>query len=312
MKHVFIGPPLRLIFKPIVEGLENIPEKGPAIMAANHLSFSDWLFMPIMMKRRMTYVGKAEYFTTPGIKGRLQKFFFSSSGTVPIDRTSGSTAEDALATGNKVLDQGELFGIFTEGTRSPDGRLYKGKTGVARLALRSGVPVIPVAIIGTNVVAPPGKVFGKYTHPIVRFGKPMDFSRYYGMENDRFVLRSITDEIQYEIMLLGGQEYVDTYAPRSNKSSFQDRARAMGEKATQWAGDARDMASEWADEALAFVEDAREQVEARFTESPEATAEDKTDSSTTMTDADADVAAESATSTSENGSESENSTATEK
>jgi 1-acyl-sn-glycerol-3-phosphate acyltransferase len=217
LKFVFLGPLLKLVFRPRVEGADNVPLEGPAILASNHLSYADWLFMPLTLPRRVTFVAKAEYFTTPGIKGWFQKKFFSGSGQVPIDRSSGSAAEGALQSAKKILAQGELFGIYPEGTRSHDGRLYRGKTGVARLALEMKVPVIPIAVIGTDEIAPPGKKFGTLTRPLVRFGKPLDFSRYEGLENDRFILRSITDEIMYEIMRLGGQEYVDVYSSRAKE-----------------------------------------------------------------------------------------------
>jgi len=225
LKWVLLGPLLKLIFRPWAEGTENVPEEGGAILASNHLSYSDWLFMPLTIPRRVTFVAKAEYFTTPGIKGWLQKTFFSGAGQVPIDRSSGSAAAGAIATGLRILDSGELFGIYPEGTRSHDGKLYRGKVGVARLALESKAPVIPVAVVGTDVVAPPGKTFGRFTRPVVRFGKPLDFSRYEGMENDRYILRSITDEIMYEIMRLSGQEYVDMYA-----SAAKDEAKKADQK----------------------------------------------------------------------------------
>jgi 1-acyl-sn-glycerol-3-phosphate acyltransferase len=215
LKWVFLGPLLRLVFRPQAEGVENVPVEGPAILASNHLSYADWLFMPLTLTRRVTFVAKAEYFTGSGIKGWLQKSFFSGSGQVPIDRSSGNAAEGALLSAKRILGAGELFGIYPEGTRSHDGKLYRGKTGVARLALETGVPVIPVAVVGTDVVAPPGKKFGSFTRPVVRFGKPLDFSRYDGLENDRYILRSITDEIMYEIMQLSGQEYVDIYATKA-------------------------------------------------------------------------------------------------
>jgi 1-acyl-sn-glycerol-3-phosphate acyltransferase len=215
LKWVFLGPLLRLVFRPHAEGAENVPAEGPAILASNHLSYADWLFMPLTLARRVTFVAKAEYFNGRGIKGWLQKSFFSGSGQVPIDRSSGSAAEGALVSAKRTLSKGELFGIYPEGTRSHDGKLYRGKTGVARLALETGVPVIPVAVIGTDVVAPPGKKFGSFTRPVVRFGKPLDFSRYEGLENDRYILRSITDEIMYEIMRLSDQEYVDMYATKA-------------------------------------------------------------------------------------------------
>ncbi len=229
LKWIFLGPLLKAIFRPWAEGTENVPQEGAAILASNHLSYSDWLFMPLMIPRRVTFVAKAEYFTTPGLKGWLQKAFFSGAGQVPIDRSSGTAAAGAIATGLRILSKGELFGIYPEGTRSPDGRLYRGKTGIARMALEAKVPVIPLAVIGTNVVAPPGKIYGRYAHPGVRFGRPLDFSRYEGMEDDRYVLRSITDEIMYEIMLLSGQEYVDMYAAKAKEEAQREAKEARAE-----------------------------------------------------------------------------------
>ncbi|GGF31604.1 putative 1-acylglycerol-3-phosphate O-acyltransferase [Marmoricola endophyticus] len=224
LKWVAIGPLLRLVFRPQTEGIENVPDEGPALLVCNHLSYADWLFMPLTLPRRVTFVAKAEYFTTPGLKGWFQRKFFAGAGQVPIDRSGASAAEGALTSAQRVLDKGELFGIFPEGTRSHDGKLYRGKTGVARLALLTGVPVIPTAVVGTDVVAPPGKKFGRVTRPVVRFGRPLDFSRYEGLENDRYILRSVTDEIMYEIMTLSGQEYVDLYATRA-KEQAKERAK---------------------------------------------------------------------------------------
>lgn len=219
LKFVAVGPLLRLIFRPTVEGAENVPVDGPAILASNHLSYSDWLFMPLTLPRRVTFVAKAEYFEGRGLKGWAQRTFFSGAGQVPIDRSGGRASEGAITSGLKILGGGGLFGIYPEGTRSHDGRLYRGRTGVARMALEAKVPVVPVAVTGTDVLAPPGKVFGRFTRPHVRFGQPLDFSRYQGLESDRFVLRSITDEIMYEIMELGGQEYVDMYATRAKEEA---------------------------------------------------------------------------------------------
>jgi 1-acyl-sn-glycerol-3-phosphate acyltransferase len=234
LKWVFIGPVLKTVFRPRTEGAENVPEEGPAILASNHLSYADWLFMPLTLARRVTFVAKAEYFNGRGLKGWLQRSFFSGSGQVPIDRSGAGAAEGALLSAKKVLAEGDLFGIYPEGTRSHDGKLYRGKIGVARLALETGVPVVPVAVLGTDVVAPPGKKFGSFTRPLVRFGKPLDFSRYEGLEGDRYILRSVTDEIMYEIMRLSGQEYVDMYATRA-KAIAKDSAKA-GSSAS--AGDA--------------------------------------------------------------------------
>ncbi|QWC86748.1 1-acyl-sn-glycerol-3-phosphate acyltransferase [Nocardioidaceae bacterium] len=216
---------LKVVFRPRVEGLENVPGEGPAILASNHLSYADWLFVPLSLRRRVTYVAKAEYFTSPGLKGWLQKQFFTGAGQVPIDRGSASAAEGALVSARRILGEGELFGIYPEGTRSHDGNLYRGRTGVARLALETGAPVIPVAVLGTDDVAPPGKTFGRVVRPVVRYGRPLDFSRYEGMQDDRYVLRSITDEIMYEIMTLSDQEYVDLYAPTAKARAEETRRR---------------------------------------------------------------------------------------
>ncbi|WP_405180374.1 1-acyl-sn-glycerol-3-phosphate acyltransferase [Nocardia sp. NBC_01377] len=212
LKYVLLGPLMHLYNRPTVQGLENVPTDGPAIMAGNHLSFADWLFAPLMSPRRINYLAKAEYFNTPGFKGRLQKWFFTTSGQYPIDRTGASAAEDALSAARKLLDEGRLVGLYPEGTRSPDGRLYKGKTGMARLALETGVPVIPVAVIGTDGVSPPGPFRWRRQKVTVKFGTPIDFSRYEGMGGNRFVERAVTDEVMYDLMQLGGQEYVDVYA----------------------------------------------------------------------------------------------------
>jgi 1-acyl-sn-glycerol-3-phosphate acyltransferase len=214
LKYVILGPLLKLIFRPQVEGLDNVPREGPAILASNHLSFSDSIFMPLVVPRKVTFVAKAEYFTGKGIKGRLKKMFFVGTGTIPVDRSGGRAAQAALDTQLRVLRAGELAGIYPEGTRSPDGRLYRGKTGVARLALDSGAPVIPVAMLNADEVQPIGKVLPKIMRVRIRFGAPLDFSRYAGMAGDRFVERAVTDEIMYELMELTGREYVDVYAAK--------------------------------------------------------------------------------------------------
>jgi len=222
-KYVLIGPLLRSIWRPWAEGVENVPSDGPAILASNHLSFCDSFFMPLLVPRKVTFLAKAEYFTTPGLKGRLSRMFFAGVGQVPIDRAGGDAARAALVTGERLLRGGHLLGIYPEGTRSPDGRLYRGKTGVARLALEARVPVIPVAMIGTEVIQPPGRRFPRLRpRPGVRFGRPLDFSRYEGMSGDRFVERSMTDEIMYELMELSGQEYVDSYAAKVKQEQGLD------------------------------------------------------------------------------------------
>jgi 1-acyl-sn-glycerol-3-phosphate acyltransferase len=206
-------PFLRGVFRPWAEGTDNVPREGPAILASNHLSFSDHFFGPLLLPRKVTYLAKAEYFTGRGLKGLISKTFMRGMSVIPMDRTGGEASERALHTGLRVLADGNLLGIYPEGTRTPDGRLYRGKTGVARLALEARVPVIPCAMLGTYELQPPGTVVPKLQfRPGVRFGKPLDFSRYYGMESDRLVLRAVTDEIMYALMNLSGQEYVDEYA----------------------------------------------------------------------------------------------------
>lgn len=212
MKRVFVGPILKLMFRPWVKGLENIPGDGPAIIASNHLAVIDSFVLPLVLDREIVFIGKSDYFTGKGIKGRLVAGFMKRVGTIPVDRSGGRASEAALNTGLRRLREGGLFGIYPEGTRSPDGRLYRGKTGVARLALESGAPVIPVAMIGTDIAQPIGKRIPKMMRIGIVIGEPMDFNRYQGMENDRFILRSVTDEIMYSLMSISGQEYVDIYA----------------------------------------------------------------------------------------------------
>ncbi|MCP9946147.1 1-acyl-sn-glycerol-3-phosphate acyltransferase [Streptomyces somaliensis] len=230
-----VGGTLKLAFRPWVEGLENVPAEGPAILASNHLSFSDSFFLPAVLDRRVTFIAKAEYFTSPGLKGRLTAAFFRGVGQLPVDRSGARGAGDAaVRSGIEVVERGELFGIYPEGTRSPDGRLYRGKTGgLARVALATGAPVIPVAMIDTEKIQPPGKVVPRLMRPGIRIGRPLDFSRYQGMDGDRFILRSVTDEVMYEIMKLSGQEYVDVYATVAKRriAEAEKAARAAGRTA---------------------------------------------------------------------------------
>ncbi len=212
MKTFVLGPVVKLLFRPWVKGLDNVPAEGGAILASNHLSFSDSIFMPLMVPRPVVFLAKSEYFTGTGIKGRLTAAFFRLTNQLPMDRSGGAASAQSLNAGMDVLRSGSLMGIYPEGTRSPDARLYRGKVGVARLALQARVPVIPVAMIGTDKVQPIGKRVPNIRRIGMIFGEPLDFSRYYGMEDDRMVQRSVTDEIMYELMRLSGQEYVDEYA----------------------------------------------------------------------------------------------------
>jgi 1-acyl-sn-glycerol-3-phosphate acyltransferase len=212
LKYVLLGPLLRLLFRPRIEGLEHVPETGRAIIAGNHLSFSDHFLMPAILRRRITFLAKAEYFTGPGLKGKLTAFFFRSAGQIPVDRSGRGAAQSAITEGLGVLRKDELLGIYPEGTRSHDGRLYKGRVGVAAMALKAGAPVVPCAMVGTFEIQPPGRVLPRIGRVTIRFGEPMDFSRYAGMDGERAALRAVTDEIMYEILRLSGQEYVDRYA----------------------------------------------------------------------------------------------------
>ena len=211
-KFIFMGPLLQLLGRPKVEGLEYVPDSGPMILASNHLAVADSFYLPLVVHRRITFLAKAEYFTGTGIKGWFTRWFYTAAGQVPIDRTDADSAKDALAAAQRVLDAGKLLGMYPEGTRSPDGRLYKGKTGLARVALETGVPVVPVAMIGTDVVNPPGSKMWRFGRVTVKFGKPMDFTRFEGLAGNRFIERAVIDEVMYELMRLSGQEYVDLYA----------------------------------------------------------------------------------------------------
>jgi 1-acyl-sn-glycerol-3-phosphate acyltransferase len=205
-----LTPFLRLLFKVRADGRDNVPAEGAAILASNHLSFSDSIFLPLMIRRRITFVAKAEYFEDP-----KTAWFFRAVGQIPIKRGGGSASQRALDSATDVLSAGGLFGIYPEGTRSPDGCLYKGHTGVARLALKSGAPVIVVAMIGTREAQPIGQVKPNFFSPIgVKFSKPMYFDKYADRADDPRVLRQITDEIMFELRALSGQEYVDRYAKR--------------------------------------------------------------------------------------------------
>ncbi|MGW0175769.1 lysophospholipid acyltransferase family protein [Rhodococcus sp. NPDC003322] len=211
-KYILLGPILFALGRPRIEGAHNLPVHGPVILASNHQAVMDSFYLPLRAPRRITFLAKSEYFTGPGLKGRFQKWFFTAVGQVPIDRTGADAAADALAAGLRVLGDGKLLGIYPEGTRSPDGRLYKGKTGMARMALAAGVPVIPVAMIGTDKLNPIGSRWPRPAKIVIRIGEPIDFSRFSGMAGNRFVERAVTDEVMYKLMQLSGQEYVDVYA----------------------------------------------------------------------------------------------------
>jgi 1-acyl-sn-glycerol-3-phosphate acyltransferase len=224
-----LGMALKIIFRPWASGVEHVPRRGPVILASNHLSFSDHFFGPLPVPRKVIFLAKAEYFTGRGLKGLISKAFFTGVGQIPIDRGGGTASEQAIKTGLRVLAEGQVLGIYPEGTRSPDGRLYRGKTGVARLAVESGAPVVPCAMIDTFQFQPPGSLRPDIRiRPGVRFGEPLDFSRYHGQEADGQLLRTITDEIMQAIAKLSGQEYVDIDARRA-KAELAARDNGNGD-----------------------------------------------------------------------------------
>lgn len=209
--RAFLTPFLMVLFRPKVIGLRNVPVTGPVILASNHLSFSDSIFMPLVVPRKVTFLAKSEYFTAPGPKGLLKKLTFLALGQVPVDRSGGRRSEAALITGLKVLSDGNCLGIYPEGTRSPDGRLYKGRTGLVRLALESGAPIIPVAMFDTDKIQPTGKVIPKIMRVKMVFGEPIYFK---GDSTNLQLLRDLTDELMRKIQELSGQEYVDIFATK--------------------------------------------------------------------------------------------------
>ena len=212
MKNIVVGPILLALFRPWIVGLDNIPKNGGVILASNHLSFIDSVFLPLVVPRRVVFLAKSEYFTGTGLKGWATRQFFKATGQLPIDRSGGKASEDSLNTGLRVLGAGGVLGIYPEGTRSPDAKLYRGRTGVARRVLEAGVPIVPVAMIDTEKAMPTGTRIPKVRRIGIIIGEPLDFSRFEGMEGDRFVLRSVTDELMYELRRLSEQEYVDVYA----------------------------------------------------------------------------------------------------
>ena len=219
--RAFLTPFLMILFRPKVKGLRNVPGSGPVIIASNHLSFSDSIFMPLVVPRKVTFLAKSEYFTSPGPKGLLKKLTFIALGQVPVDRSGGRRSEAALITGLKILAEGKCLGIYPEGTRSPDGRLYKGRTGIARLAIESGAPIIPVAMFNTEKIQPTGTVVPKVMRVEMIFGEPLYFE---GDPTDLLYLREVTDKIMATIQALSGQEYVDTYATKAKKNLEEDES----------------------------------------------------------------------------------------
>jgi 1-acyl-sn-glycerol-3-phosphate acyltransferase len=208
-----------LIFRPKVSGLRHVPSNGPVIIASNHLSFSDSIFMPLVVPRSVTFLAKSEYFTSPGLKGFIKKITFIALGQVPVDRSGGKRSEAALLTGLKLLKDNHCIGIYPEGTRSPDGRLYKGRTGIARMAIESGAPIIPVAMFNTAEIQPTGQVVPKVRRVEMVFGEPMYFT---GDSTDQAVLRAATNQLMEKIAELSKQEYVPNMYASEAKDAIKN------------------------------------------------------------------------------------------
>jgi len=216
-----------LLFRPKVTGLRHVPTSGPVIIASNHLSFSDSIFMPLVVPRKVTFLAKSEYFTSPGIKGFIKKLTFIALGQVPVDRSGGKRSQAALLTGLRVLNEGSCIGIYPEGTRSPDGRLYKGRTGIARMAIESGAAVVPVAMFNTAEIQPTGQVVPKVQRVEMIFAEPMYFT---GDSTDPAVLREATNKIMDVIAAMSGQIYVpNMYASEAKDAINKSRAENAGD-----------------------------------------------------------------------------------
>lgn len=215
---IVLTPILHLVYRIRVEGREHLPRQGSVILAANHRSFLDSIFIPMLVRRRVTFVAKAEYFDDP-----KTAWFFRAVGQIPIRREGGSASEGALTAATEVLESGGVFGIYPEGTRTRDGYLHKGKTGVARLALATGAPIVPIGLVGTDECQPTDAKLPRLFRPVtVRIGPPILPARYAGREHDRLVLRQITDELMFELGELTGYEYRDTYASKSDAPDAHD------------------------------------------------------------------------------------------
>ncbi|MGF0309784.1 lysophospholipid acyltransferase family protein [Rhodococcus sp. IEGM1428] len=211
-KYVLIGPILRVLGRPSVVGGGNLPTTGPVIIAGNHLTVVDSFFLVLLVRRRVTFIAKSEYFTGRGIKGAALRWFYSATGQVPVDRRGADASAPALDAAKSILRQRKVWAVYPEGTRSPDGRLYKGKTGLARVAIETGAPVVPVVMHGTLGVNPVGSRMWRPGKVRMVVGEPLDFTRYAGGENSRAILRATTDEVMAALATLSGQEYVDVYA----------------------------------------------------------------------------------------------------
>lgn len=234
LKTWVVAPVVTVLFRPTVVGAHYVPDSGPAILASNHLASSDHIFMPIAVKRQIFFLAKSEYFTGQGVMGKIVAWFFRAINQIPMDRSGGTRSAAALSAGVDTLAKGHLLGIYPEGTRSPDGRLYRAKLGVARLALESGAQVIPIAMIGTDVVQPVGRLFPapwrqkKGMRVTTVFGEPLDFSHLRHQAEEQQVVRHVADRILRAIQELSGQEYVDSYAADVKRAASRNRSALGG------------------------------------------------------------------------------------
>jgi 1-acyl-sn-glycerol-3-phosphate acyltransferase len=211
-KYLTLGPAIRLIGRPRIEGRDRLPKTGPAILASNHQAIADSLFLPLMVPRKVLFVTKLDAFASAGVWGAITRWICTVAGQIPIDRSNSRAARAALDTSARLLDEGNVLGIYPEGTRSPDGRVYKGRTGVVRIAAATGAPVVPVGIRGTRDVNPIGSAIWRFGKVRVVLGEPMDFSPVHDRLNDARALREATDGLMHVIAELAGQDYVDVYA----------------------------------------------------------------------------------------------------
>ena len=225
LRYLVVGPVLHLFFRIRVRGLQNLPKEGPVIVASNHLSAIDSFFIPIVLPRKLTFLAKAAYFHGKGPVGWFVANFLLGVGQIPIDRSGGAASSDSLNSGLVALSEGKALGIYPEGTRSPTGNLYRGKTGIARMVLAAGVTVVPISVNGTDGIMPKGAKFPRLPRITVTVGEPLDFSRFHGLDNDRFILRAVTDEVMLNILALGNQEYIDVYASTIKKNDEFDPQR---------------------------------------------------------------------------------------
>lgn len=269
LKRFVVGPLINRLFGPEVEGLENIPSHGGAILASNHLSFADSVFLPVAVDRQVYFLAKSEYFTGQGIVGRATAAFFKGINQIPMDRSGGNKSAKSLSQAAQTLRDGKLLGIYPEGTRSPDGRLYRAKIGVARLAIQTGVPVIPVAMVNTEKVQPKGHKLPRRTFQDGRridsvrtvIGEPLDFSQYAGRESEHSVQRIVADEIVQAIRNLSGQEYVDVYAATVKAAMEKQRVADAKAAVAEILDNAKARTQASVDSAKASVENARDRIQ---------------------------------------------------